>query len=80
MALLAFNHTAFDEAWILKLNQSHMSPTVRRQGGQRDCRRETEGVAGMERANRGRGRRKGKERDRGEALDFMEEDEWRRLD
>lgn len=27
-------HSLFDEGWILKLNQSHMSPTERARGGQ----------------------------------------------
>lgn len=42
-------HTAFDEGWILKLNQSHMSPTER----EKDWERETEGVVGMERLKEG---------------------------
>lgn len=44
-------HSAFDEGWILKLNQSHMTPTERetgRQRGLKDWERGTEGVVGIE--------------------------------
>lgn len=56
-------HYPFDGGWILQLNQSHMSPAVRRerQRGQRDCEQETKEVVGMERQSlrRGEGKKKG---------------------
>lgn len=43
-------HSAFDEGWILELNQSHMSPTERE--GDKEAR-ETEGVAAIVRLKEG---------------------------
>lgn len=55
-------HSSFDEGWILKLNQSHMSPTVRRgrRRGQKKCWRETKGVVKTVREKWGRGEERGK--------------------
>lgn len=49
-------HSAFDEGWILKLNQSHMSPTERERETERPERlgeRDRGGGIGMERLKEG---------------------------
>ncbi|CAJ1050415.1 unnamed protein product [Xyrichtys novacula] len=48
-------HSSFDEGWILQLNQSHMSPTVR------ETREARETGGGRQ---RGEGEEEGEERDR----------------
>lgn len=73
-------HSAFDEGWILKLNQSHMSPTERE--------RETEWPERLGEGDRGGGRyreteggmkdRKGEKRQ--EVADVIEQEERRRSD
>lgn len=73
-------HSAFDEGWILKLNQSHMTPTERE--------RETERPERLGEGDRGGGRdgeteggmedRKGEKRQ--ETVDGIEQEERRRSD
>lgn len=47
-------HSGFDEAWILKLNQSHMSPTERVRGRQTGLKdRERDGGGGRYKGTKG---------------------------
>lgn len=47
-------HSGFDEGWILKLNQSHMSPTERASGRQTGLRdRERDGGGGRHKSTEG---------------------------
>lgn len=74
-------HSVFDEGWILKLNQSHMSPTERARGRQtgpeRDGDRQRDGGGGRYKgAEGGMGDRKGEKRQ--ETVDGTEHKERRR--
>lgn len=47
-------HSVFDEGWILKLNQSHMSPTERARGRQTGLKdREQDGGGGRYKGTKG---------------------------
>lgn len=73
-------HTVFDEGWILKLNQSHMSPTERARGRQTGLKdRERDGGGGRYKGTEG-GMEDRKEEKRQEMVDGTEHKRKRRSD
>lgn len=71
-------HSVFDEGWILKLNQSHMSPTARARGGQTSLeeRERDRGGGRYKGTNAGMEDRDGEKRQ--EMVDGTQEEEQRR--
>lgn len=71
-------HSVFDEGWVLKLNQSHMSPTERASGRQTGLKdRERDGGGGRYEATEG-GMEDRKGEKRQETVDGTEHKEKRR--